>query len=177
MPALPTHRLDGKTALVTGAGRGLGVGMAHGLAQAGAKVILVSRSRNEIEAVASKIREDGGLAETIILDVLDDNKVQKTFTELTSLDILVNNAGTNVPQPFVEVERSALDKLLQLNVRAAFIVAQAAAQRMLEDNDRRVRGRRDCQYHLPARQGRHERTQRLHDDEACAGRIDQGDGD
>ena len=76
----------------------------------------------------------------IVLDVLDDSKVQKTFAELTSLDILVNNAGTNVPQPFVEVEISALDKLLQLNVRAAFIVAQAAAQRMLVDNDRRERG-------------------------------------
>ena len=140
MHALPSHRLDGKSALVTGAGRGLGVGMAHGLAQAGANVVLVARTRNEIEAVAAEIRQDGGLAETIVLDVLDDSKVQKAFAELTSLDILVNNAGTNVPQPFVEVERSALDKLLQLNVRAAFIVAQAAARRMLEDDDRRERG-------------------------------------
>ncbi len=137
---LPTFNLDGKTALVTGAGRGLGVGMAQGLANAGAKVILVARSENEIEKVAAEIRQDGGRAEPLVLDILDDAKVRKTFAGLPSLDILVNNAGTNVPQPFVEVESSALDKLLQLNVRAAFIVAQAAAQRMLEDDDRINRG-------------------------------------
>jgi NAD(P)-dependent dehydrogenase (short-subunit alcohol dehydrogenase family) len=114
--------------------------MAHGLAKAGAEVILVARSENEIEKVAAEIRQDGGRAEPLVLDILDDAKVQKTFAGLPSLDILINNAGTNVPQPFVEVESSALDKLLQLNVRAAFIVAQAAVQRMLEDDDRRDRG-------------------------------------
>lgn len=140
MASLPTFRLDGKTALVTGAGRGLGVGMARGLADAGADVILVARSKSEIEDVAAEISKTGARAEPLVLDVLDDVKVQEVFASLPALDILVNNAGTNIPQAFVEVEHAALDTLLQLNVRAAFIVAQAAVRRMLKDADRRERG-------------------------------------
>jgi NAD(P)-dependent dehydrogenase (short-subunit alcohol dehydrogenase family) len=140
MKTLPTFRLDGRTALITGAGRGLGVGMAHGLAQAGAHVVLVARTASEIERVASEIAADGGNARTLVLDVRDEGEVRQTFAGLPALDILVNNAGTNIPQPFVTVETRALDTLLDLNVRAAFIVAQAAAQRMLADADRRDRG-------------------------------------
>ena len=140
MPLLPGFQLDGRIALVTGAGRGLGAGMARGLAKAGAEVILVARTESEIEQVAADIREVGGHAKSLVLDVLDETAVQKTFAGIAALDILVNNAGTNVPQPFVEVESIALDKLLQLNVRAAFIVAQAAVRRMLQDADRRERG-------------------------------------
>jgi len=140
VPALPEFGLEGRTALITGAGRGLGVGMARGLAQAGAKVILVARTKSEIEQLATEIRGTGGLAETLVLDVLDERRVQNTFKSLPAIDILVNNAGTNLPQRFVEVEATALDTLLQLNVRAAFIVAQAAARRMLTDSDRRQRG-------------------------------------
>ena len=137
---LSGFKLDGRTALVTGAGRGLGAGMARGLAEAGADLILVARTESEIEQVAADIRETGGQATALVLDVLDDSAVQDTFADLPALDILVNNAGTNVPQPFVDVESMALDKLLQLNVRAAFIVAQAVVRRMLRDADRRERG-------------------------------------
>ncbi len=140
MKQLPTFRLDGRTALVTGAGRGLGAGMAHGLAQAGAHVVLAARTSAEIERVAGEIAADGGNATTITLDVTNEAEVRRTFAELPSLDILVNNAGTNIPQPFVDVETRALDTLLGLNVRAAFIVAQAAVQRMRADKDRRERG-------------------------------------
>ncbi len=114
--------------------------MARGLANAGANVILVARTQSEIEEVAAEICGAGGRAKGVVLDVLDDTKVQDTFAGLSSLDILVNNAGTNVPQPFVDVEQTALDTLLNLNVRAAFIVAQAAVRRMLDDKDRRERG-------------------------------------
>ena len=140
MKTLPTFRLEGKTALVTGAGRGLGVGMAHGLAQAGARVVLVARTASEIERVAAEIAADGGHARTLVLDVRSEGDVRRTFADLPALDILVNNAGTNIPQPFVTAETHALDTLLNLNVRAAFIVAQAAVQRMLADTDRRERG-------------------------------------
>lgn len=140
MQQLPTFQLNGRTALVTGAGRGLGVGMAHGLAQAGADVVLVARTATDIDKVSADIVAAGGCARSIVLDVTNDAEVQRTFAELPSLDILVNNAGTNIPQDFVDVESSALDKLLQLNVRAAFIVAQAAVRRMLSDADRASRG-------------------------------------
>lgn len=140
MKILPTFRLDGRTALVTGAGRGLGAGMAHGLAQAGADVILVARTSSEIDCVAGEIEAEGGRARTIVLDVTNEADVRRTFAALPALDILVNNAGTNIPQPFVTAETHALDTLLNLNVRAAFIVAQAAVQRMLADADRRERG-------------------------------------
>jgi NAD(P)-dependent dehydrogenase (short-subunit alcohol dehydrogenase family) len=140
MQVLPTFRLDGRVALITGAGRGLGVGIAHGLAQAGADVVLVARTESEIEAVAQEIGRAGGNARAIVLDVTDEPASREMFAGLPALDILVNNAGTNVPQPFVDVESEALDRLLQLNVRSAFVVAQAAVRRMRNDADRRERG-------------------------------------
>ncbi len=137
---IPGFSLAGRSALVTGAGRGIGVAIAHGLAQAGAEVILAARTGPEIEAIAADIRKAGGRAATLVLDVTDETAVKSKIAALPALDILVNNAGTNVPQPFVDVETAALDRLLGLNVRAAFIVAQAAVRRMRADPDRRERG-------------------------------------
>lgn len=125
---------------MTGASRGLGVGMAHGLAQAGAEVIVAARTLADTEAVAAEIMAGGGRARPLRLDVNDEAGVRRIIADLPALDILVNNAGTNVPQKFVDVESAALDKLLQLNVRSAFVVAQAAVRRMLADGNRKERG-------------------------------------
>jgi NAD(P)-dependent dehydrogenase (short-subunit alcohol dehydrogenase family) len=124
-------RLDGRTALVSGAGRGIGRACALALAQAGAEVLLLSRTARELEQAVSEIESQGGRARAILCDVTDSQAVKKVFAGLASLDVLVNNAGTNVPEPFVEVSEEHLDRLLSLNVRAAFIVAQAAARKML----------------------------------------------
>jgi len=129
-------RLDGRTALVSGAGRGIGRACALALAQAGAEVLLLSRTAKELEQAVSEIESTGGRAEAIVCDVTDSQAVKKVFAGLASLDVLVNNAGSNLPEAFVEVSEEHLDRLLGLNVRAAFIVAQAAARTMLASPNR-----------------------------------------
>jgi len=138
--ALKGCRVDGRVALVTGAGRGLGLAAAIGLAQAGAEVYLVSRTGPELEQAADSISSDGATARVLVCDVTDSKQVRETFARLPRLDILVNNAGGNMPEPFVEVTEERLDRILNLNVRAAFLVAQAAARKMLEAADRKARG-------------------------------------
>jgi NAD(P)-dependent dehydrogenase (short-subunit alcohol dehydrogenase family) len=133
-------RLDGRAALVTGAGRGIGRACALALAQAGAEVWLAARTAGEIGAVASSINNFHGKATAFACDVTDAQAVKRLFAALPSLDILVNNAGSNIPEPFVEVSEEHLDRLLALNVRAAFLVAQAAARKMLEAKERAKRG-------------------------------------
>lgn len=131
MDVASRFRLDGRTALVSGAGRGIGRACALALAQAGAEVLVLSRTREELDQLAFDIISKGGKATPICCDVTDSQAVKKVFAGLTSLDVLVNNAGSNIPESFVEVSEEHLDRLLSLNVRAAFIVAQAAARKML----------------------------------------------
>ena len=133
-------RLDGRAALVTGAGRGIGRACAVALAQAGAEVWLVARSQHEIEAAANEIRAQGGKARAAACDVTDVHQVRNIVAGIATLDILVNNAGGNIPEPFVDVSESHLEELLSLNVRAAFLTAQVAVKRMLHAPDRAKRG-------------------------------------
>ncbi len=133
-------RLDGRVALVSGAGRGIGRSVAFALAQAGAEVWLLARTGAEIEEVAAAVRVAGGKAHTVVCDVTDTPAVKAAVAAIPVLDVLVNNAGTNIPEPFVEVSETHLDRVLGINVRAAFLVAQAAAKKMLEAPDRKNRG-------------------------------------
>jgi NAD(P)-dependent dehydrogenase (short-subunit alcohol dehydrogenase family) len=135
-----SFRLDGRVALVTGAGRGIGAEAAVALAGAGAKVILLSRTRSDLEAVAKRANDGGGQASVIVCDVNNGARVRAEIEKIERLDILVNNAGTNIPEPFVDVSEDHLDQILGLNVRSAFLVAQAAVRKMLEAPDRRERG-------------------------------------
>ncbi|MDJ0918179.1 MAG: SDR family oxidoreductase [Woeseiaceae bacterium] len=119
--------LAGETALVTGAGRGLGRACAEGLADAGASVIAVARSSDDLAEVAAHA---SGRIEAWTADVTDDAFVERVAA-LDSLSIIVNNAGGNRPGPFVDIDAESLDAILELNVRACFRVAQAAARTMI----------------------------------------------
>ena len=133
-------RLDNRTALVTGAGQGLGAAISLAFAEVGAKVILLGRTEKYLAGVTEEITNKGGLAEYIVCDVTDDKKIRSAITDLAELDIVVNNAGTNFPEPFVNVSDEHLDYMLDLNVRACFIVAQASVQRMMQDENRKEKG-------------------------------------
>lgn len=128
----PSFRLDGKRALVTGAGRGLGLAAASALADAGAHVTLAARTAKEIEEAAEAIRKRGQKAETLAIDVRDVEAVKKEIAAREPFDILINNAGTNRPAPFTEVKVEDFDFVFSLNVRAAYFVAQAVAKRLVE---------------------------------------------
>lgn len=132
LPKAPGFQLDGRRAVVTGAGRGIGLASAAALAQAGADVTLIARSGDEIEAAAASITAAGGAASAVQLDVADNASVQRFFAEREAFDILVNNAGTNQPKPMIDVSEDDFDAVLDLNVKSAFFVAQAAARRMIE---------------------------------------------
>lgn len=138
LPRTPSFRLEGKRALVTGAGRGIGLAAAAALGEAGAHVVLAARTQAEIEEAASAIRAGGGSAEALVLDVLDDRAVRRAIAEQAPFHVLINNAGSNRPQPFIDFKTEDLDYLLDLNVRAAFIVAQAVARRMVETGTKGV---------------------------------------
>ena len=131
LPASPSFRLDGKRALVTGAGRGIGLAAAAALADAGAHVTLLSRTRGEIEAAAAAIRERGQKADTLVLDVTDLQAMQAAIAQAEPFNILVNNAGTNRPKLLLDVTIDDYDAIMGLNVRAAYFVAQAVARRLV----------------------------------------------
>jgi NAD(P)-dependent dehydrogenase (short-subunit alcohol dehydrogenase family) len=132
--------LKDRVALVTGAGRGLGRSIAAALADAGAEVWLMARTAGDVEQAAEAIRAGGGRATAIACDVTNSRAMAQAIGGMPELDVLVNNAGTNFPEPFVDVSEEHLDRLLNLNVRAAFLVAQAGARKMLAAADRRARG-------------------------------------
>jgi NAD(P)-dependent dehydrogenase (short-subunit alcohol dehydrogenase family) len=131
LPRTPSFRLDGRRALVTGAGRGIGLAAAAALAEAGAQVTLAARSAVEIEAAADAIRAAGGAAEPLVLDVLDVAAAERAIAAAGPFDVLVNNAGTNRPKPFVDVTHDDYDAVMDLNLRAAFFVAQAVAKGLI----------------------------------------------
>ena len=134
LPQTPSFHLDGKSALVTGAGRGIGRALACALAQNGAKVTLVARTKDEITETADALCAAGFTAEAQQLDVSDIAMVARFFNERQAFDIVVNNAGTNRPKPLWEVTPDDYDAVLSLNLRSPFFVAQAAVKRMMAES-------------------------------------------
>jgi NAD(P)-dependent dehydrogenase (short-subunit alcohol dehydrogenase family) len=130
LPHTPTFRLDGRSALITGAGRGIGLAASVALAEAGARVTLAARTAADIEALADALRSAGHEAEALPLDVTDRGAVSEAVAGLERLDVLVNNAGMNRPALAEEVTEQDYDQVTDLNVKAAFFTGVAAAKAM-----------------------------------------------
>ncbi|MDP7390468.1 MAG: SDR family NAD(P)-dependent oxidoreductase [Alphaproteobacteria bacterium] len=131
LPRTPSFRLDGRRALITGGGRGIGLAAAAALAEAGAHVTLTARTSSEIEDAAESIRSDGGSADAIVLDMLDTAAMRSVVETADPFDILINNAGTNRQKTMLETTEDDFDAVLDLNLRAAYFVAQAVTDKML----------------------------------------------
>jgi NAD(P)-dependent dehydrogenase (short-subunit alcohol dehydrogenase family) len=128
-------RLDGKTALVTGASSGLGWRFATVLAQAGARVAIAARRTDRLAVLRAEIEASGGRAHPVALDVTRVASVREAVAAaqaaLGPLDILVNNSGVSVTKRAVEVEEPDYDFVMDTNAKGAFFVAQAAGQAMI----------------------------------------------
>lgn len=136
MTATNRFSLDGKTALVTGAGSGLGRQFAQTLAEAGAIVVLAARRREKLEETARSIAEKGGSASCIDLDVTDPASVRDCFAEIESttgaIDVLVNNAGIARQEFLLEMSEDDWDAVIDTNLKGVFLVAQQAARAMVK---------------------------------------------
>jgi NAD(P)-dependent dehydrogenase (short-subunit alcohol dehydrogenase family) len=137
---LKKYNLKNKTALITGAGKGLGKACAIALAKEGANVIIISRTKKDLNVVANKIEKLNRKCFPIVCDVSNYDEIKKNFSKIKKLDILVNNAGTNIPEYFTKVKKNDMDYLVNLNIKAAFNVAQFSTKIMLLSKNRKKIG-------------------------------------
>ncbi|MDM5317620.1 glucose 1-dehydrogenase [Fictibacillus sp. b24] len=133
---LPSFSLKGKTALVTGAGRGIGHAIAIGYAEAGADVVIVSRTQSDLEKTAEIIENTGSKAYIFEADVTNKDQIEQIFETLDSkqikVDILVNNAGMNIRSKALDVSDEEWNTIMNTNLRSAFLFSQKAGERMKE---------------------------------------------
>jgi 7-alpha-hydroxysteroid dehydrogenase len=133
---LDRFRVDGKVAVVTGAGRGLGAATAVALAEAGADVVISSRTPDDLEVVAKAIEGVGRRAVTVPADLSDTEAVtglvDAAVTELGGVDIVVNNVGGTMPRPFLDTSEGFLERAFHFNVTTAVALTQAATPVMLD---------------------------------------------
>jgi NAD(P)-dependent dehydrogenase (short-subunit alcohol dehydrogenase family) len=132
--------LRNKTALITGAGKGLGKASAIALAEAGAKVIIISRTLSDLTKVEKLIKKTKGSCLKFECDVTNLDQFKDILKKIKRLDILVNNAGNNRPEHFTKVKKENMEYLVELNMKAAFNVAQMCSQKMVELKSRKKIG-------------------------------------
>ena len=137
---LQKTEIKNKTALVTGAGKGIGKACAIALAEAGANVIILSRTKSDLDKVEKIIKKLKRKCTSYVCDVSNYDELKSVFKKISSLDILVNNAGTNRPEHFTKIKKEDMDYLVDLNIKAAFHVAQLGSLIMLKSKKRKSLG-------------------------------------
>ena len=128
--------LKNKYALVTGAGKGLGRACSIAMAEAGATIIGLSRTSSDLDKLEKDIKKVKSKLIKINCDVMDYQDLSNKLKKIKIIDILVNNAGTNIPEPFDKVKQESLNYLIDLNLRAAFNVAQIVVKKMIKNKKR-----------------------------------------
>jgi 7-alpha-hydroxysteroid dehydrogenase len=135
MSALDAFRLDGKVAIVTGAGRGIGASIARTFAEAGADVVLAARTKEQLDEVAADVRASGRKALVIPADVNDNDVLEeivaRTVAERGRIDVVVNNAGGTMPRPFLDTSPGFFERSFHFNVTTAFVLSKAATPHLL----------------------------------------------
>ena len=137
---LKKYNLKNKVALVSGAGKGLGKGCALALAEAGANLIIISRTKKDLEQVAKEAKKFKSKCKIYVCDITNYNDLKTIINKQPKIDILVNNAGTNIPEHFTKVKTKNMERLVKLNTIAAFNLAQLSSIKMIKTKNRKKIG-------------------------------------
>ena len=137
---LKKYNLKNKYALVTGAGKGLGRACAIALAEAGCNLIIVSRTKKDLDNVSKIIKKLKVKCKSYTCDVTNYNEIKTIINKQTRIDILVNNAGNNIPEHFTKVKTKNMEYLVKVNTIATFNIAQLCAIKMMKLKNRKKIG-------------------------------------
>tara|TARA_B100001123_G_scaffold385221_1_gene458637 strand:- start:1940 stop:2707 length:768 start_codon:yes stop_codon:yes gene_type:complete len=132
--------LKNKTALVTGAGKGIGKACSIALAEAGANLIIISRTKKDLDKVSKIIKKFKSKCVSYVCDVTNYHQVKEIIKKQKKIDVLVNNAGSNIPEHFTKVQKKNMEHLVKLNTMATFNLAQLCTLKMLETKNRKKIG-------------------------------------
>ena len=137
---LKKYNLKNKVALVTGAGKGLGKACAIALAEAGANLVIISRTQKDLNQVSKIIKKFKVKCKSYLCDVTDYGQIKSIIDKIPRIDVLINNAGTNFPEHFTKVKRSNMEYMVKINNVAAFNLAQLCTLKMLKTKNRKKIG-------------------------------------